>query len=295
MKVIALCNRGGWHVTDLSRAAQARGDAFAAVSWRELVGPLLDGAPTASAQQVALDDADLVLLRTMPPGTLEQIVFRMDLLNLLTERGVRVLNAPRAVEAAVDKFLCSARLRQARCPTPPTIACQRLDDAMLAFNQLGGDVVCKPLFGSEGFGIQRLTDPALAQRAFALLERMGSVIYLQRYVDHGGCDLRLFVLGGQVIAAMRRTAGGDDWRTNIACGGSGEAMTPDAAVAALAVDSAAACGAWVAGVDIALDRAGQPWVLEVNAVPGWRELARVTRIDIAAAVLAAADRVAAER
>ena len=88
----------------------------------------------------------------MPAGSLEQVVFRMDILH---SAKVPVLNPPRAVETCVDKFLTSARLAAAGLPTPETTACQTADDALAAFAELGGDVVVKPLFGAEGRGIAR--------------------------------------------------------------------------------------------------------------------------------------------
>ena len=77
-----------------------------------------------------LDGYDGVLVRTMPPGSLEQVVFRMDLLHTLQARGVRVLNPPRAVETCVDKYLATARLAAAGLPVPPTVACQHADAAL---------------------------------------------------------------------------------------------------------------------------------------------------------------------
>src|SRR5207237_8590401 len=157
----------------------------------------------------SLSDYDGVLVRTMPPGSLEQVVFRMDVLHRLEKRGVRVLNPPLAVEACVDKYVTTARLEAAGLPVPTTIVCQHADAALEAFTALGGDVVVKPLFGSEGRGMIRLTDPDLAWRTFRTLERLQCVLYVQQFIAHPGWDLRAFVIGGQVIAAMRRRAGSD--------------------------------------------------------------------------------------
>src|SRR5688500_10962254 len=125
MRIATLTAGKGWHVRDLARAAAARGDELTPCDWRDLAGGVGAGTPVASARGVALEGADLVLLRTMPPGSLEQIVFRMDLVQRLAAGGARVLNPPRAIEAAVDKYLALARLEAAGVPVPPTIACQR--------------------------------------------------------------------------------------------------------------------------------------------------------------------------
>lgn len=273
----------GWHVKDLARAAMARGHHFDLCAWQRLVGRVEPAGPVACDGQVVLDEADVVLLRTVPPGSLEQIVFRMDLVQRLEAAGVVVINPPRAVEVAVDKYLALTRMQQAGIPVPPTAACQRAEDAIAAFDRFGGDVVVKPIFGSEGFGMARVCDPALAERVFTTLQRMGSVIYVQQYIEHGGCDARLFVLDGRVVAAMHRS--GNDFRTNIAQGGVARAVQPDPRTCDLALRAAAACDVAIGGVDIVTDRNGQPYVLEVNAVPGWRALSRVAEIDIAAQII----------
>jgi ribosomal protein S6--L-glutamate ligase len=273
MRIALLSAGDGWHVRDLRRAAAELGHDAVAVDFRRVTAGV--GAPD------SLAGFDAVVVRTMPPGSLEQVVFRMDVLHRLQARGVRVLNPPAAVEACVDKYLASARLAAAGLRVPPTIVCQHADAALEAFTALGGDVVVKPLFGSEGRGMVRVADPELAWRTFRTLERLQAVLYLQQFVAHPGWDLRVFVVGGRALAAMRRRAKGD-WRTNVAQGGTAEAVTPTDAEELLAVRAAAALGAPVAGVDLLPGPAGEWYVIEVNAVPGWRALAPVTGIDVAA-------------
>lgn len=219
----------------------------------------------------------------MPAGSLEQVVFRMDVLHAAAGAGVRVLNPPRALETCVDKYLTSVRLAAAGLPTPPTHAAQRADDALQAFARLGGDVVLKPVFGSEGRGLQRISDPDLAWRTFRVLQNSGQLIYQQQFVPHPGYDYRLLVVGGRVHAAMRRH--GTDWRTNVARGGRADPLRPGDELAALAVRAAAAVGCPVAGVDLLPGPRGEVYVIEVNAVPGWKALSAVCGLDIAAEVL----------
>jgi ribosomal protein S6--L-glutamate ligase len=273
MKIALLGGTDGWHVRDLQRAAALQGHQAVAVDFRRIT------AAVASTND-SLSDFDAVIVRTMPPGSLEQVVFRMDALQRLQARGVPVLNPPLALEACVDKYLATARLEAAGLPVPPTVVCQHADAALEAFAALGGDVVVKPLFGSEGRGMVRLTDPDIAWRTFRTLERLQCVLYLQRFIDHPGHDLRIFVLGGRVLTAMRRHARGG-WRTNVAQGGRGELVEATTEQRRLALAAAAA----VAGVDLLPARSGGWYVLEVNAVPGWRALAPVTGIDVAAEVV----------
>jgi ribosomal protein S6--L-glutamate ligase len=277
MRIAILSAGSGWHVKDLQRAAVLLNHEAVAVDFRRLHhGVAIVADPLAGFEAV--------LVRTMPPGSLEQVVFRMDLLHRLQAGGVRVLNPPRPVEICVDKYLTTARLAEAGLPVPATIVCQHADAAMDAFAALGGDVVVKPVFGSEGRGMVRLQDKDLAWRTFTTLERLQSVLYLQRYINHPGWDLRGLVLGGRVVAAMRRRSNGG-WRTNVAQGATGEMVQLSCAEESLAVRAAAAVGAPLAGVDLLPGPDGTCYVLEVNAVPGWRALAPVTGIDLAREIL----------
>ena len=120
--------------------------------------------PPPASNLLAMDG---VLVRMMPPGSLEQVVFRMDALHRIAAAGIPVLNPPRAVEAAVDKYLTLSMLDRAGIPVPPTWAGESATEALEAFAALGGDVVVKPLFGSEGRGLMRISDPELAWRTLS--------------------------------------------------------------------------------------------------------------------------------
>jgi len=277
MRIALLSGSDGWHIRDLQRAATLANHEAVAVDFRRVVAAVGGAADS-------LASFDAILVRTMPPGSLEQVVFRMDVLHRLQARGVPVLNPPLALETCVDKYLASARLEAAGLRVPPTIVCQHADAALEAFSSLGGDVIVKPLFGSEGRGMVRVSDPELAWRTFRTLERTQRVLYLQLFIAHPGWDLRIFVLGGRVLCAMRRYAR-DDWRTNIAQGGRGEHVRLTAAQEELALHAAAVVGAPAAGVDLLPGPEGEWYVLEVNAVPGWRALAPVTEVDVAAALI----------
>jgi RimK family alpha-L-glutamate ligase len=271
-----------WYLRDLARAAGGQHE-IVQVPFGEMVGRISNPLRTAIAAGQDLCEFDAVLVRTMPPGSLEQVVFRMDCLGRYEAAGGVVINPARAVEAAVDKFLTSAKLAEAGLLTPRTICCQTADDAMAAFAELGGDVVLKPLFGSEGRGITRLNDEALALRAFKMLAQLGAVLYLQEFIEHEGADLRLLVIGERILGMRRRNP--LDWRTNVSRGAKAEAFTPTDELVVMARSAAAAVSAPLAGVDILPGRDGRLYTIEVNAVPGWQGLSRATGIDVAALVL----------
>jgi ribosomal protein S6--L-glutamate ligase len=226
---------------------------------------------------------DAVLVRTMPPASLEQVVMRMDVLGRLEAAGQLVINSARAIEAAVDKYLASAKLQAAGLLTPQTVVCQSVEAAMTAFELLGGDVVVKPLFGGEGRGIARLNDAAIAQRTFSLLTGLGAVLYVQRFIPHDGYDVRVLVIGERMWAMRRRNP--LDWRTNVSRGATAEPAELLPEWAKIARKAADAIGADVAGIDLLPGRDGRLYAIEVNAVPGWQALARVCELDVAQHVL----------
>ena len=292
MHIAVLGNAGSWYVADLQRAAAARGDRCSRIDYQAVVAAVSPEQNGIASDELLLDGCDAILVRTMPPGSLEQVVFRMDCLLMLESRGVTVLNPPRAVECAVDKYLCTARLAAAGLPVPETAVCESSDAALHAFARLGGDVVVKPIFGSEGRGILRVSDPDLALRTFRTLERLQAVLYLQRFVPHAGFDVRVLVLDGRVIGGMRRS-NPHDFRTNVAR--QAQALPHDVTdlEADLARRSTSAVGARFAGVDLLYGGDGACLVIEVNAVPGWRAFQRVTGIDVADRLLDALHETAA--
>jgi RimK family alpha-L-glutamate ligase len=243
----------------------------------------LDGDVAIGSRDVALDGCDAVIVRGIPRGSLEQVIFRVDALHALEARGVTCVNGPRAIERTVDKFLASALLARAGVPTPRTIACERLDDALEAFEELGGDVIVKPLFGSMGAGMTRVDDADVAYRVFHALELERAVYYLQEALAHDGRDLRALVVGGRVLAGIERIGSG--WRANLARGARARPTQLSAEQERLCQQAAQALGVDYAGVDLLRAADGREYVLELNGIPGWRGLQEATGADVAAALV----------
>ena len=281
MKIAILGSRGGWHEAQLERALLARGATPILVPVTGLTARL-GGAPRLAVHGQPLDDCGAVIVRAIPGGSLEQVIFRVDALHRLTRLGVPVINSPRCIERSVDKYFTSALLEDAGLPTPRTLVSERFDDAMAGFHELGGDVVIKPLFGAEGRGIVRVTDADLAYRTFRALELSRAVFYLQEYVPHGGRDIRAFVVGGRVVAAMTRRSPG--WKTNLAQGARAERLDLPPFLAEVSRRAAGVLEADYAGVDLLQGEDGRLFVLEVNGIPGWQGLQRTTEVDIAGTV-----------
>jgi len=283
-----------WHSRRLLEAFAARGHETVAIPATRLESEIdEDGAARVLGPDgVALDELDLLLVRGLPRGSLEQVIFRMDALHLLAEQhAVRCVNTPRALERTIDKSWAGALLAAAGVPTPPTIVCERRESALRAFERLGGDVVVKPLFGAMGAGIARVHDPDVAHRVFGALELERAVYYLQRTIAGAGRrDLRVLVVAGEVAGAMERVS--ESWRANVARGARPRAVTLTDSERATALAAAAAVGADVAGVDLLLGPDSEITVPEVNGIPGWQALQSVCAVDLTERVVAGCEALA---
>ena len=229
--------------------------------------------------QRALPDAAFV--RGVPGGSLEEVVLYLDFLHALKVMNIPVYNDGYAIERSVDKGMTSFLLHNAGLPTPLTWVLRNREDALsIAEIELkkGNLLISKPLFGSQGEGIRRIekmTD------LFWLTNSHG-VYYLQRFVHCSGVgfsDNRVFVINGQVVAAMRRR--GKSWLNNVARGASCERIDVNLEMAELAVKAVAALAMDYAGVDIIQDKDGHYTVIEVNSIPAWKGLESVCDTSIA--------------
>ncbi len=282
MRVAILSATTGWHTDELCEALRTHGQDSNVVPYEGLVAAMgrTDRRSTLSSEAASLLDADAVLARIIPHGSLEQIIYRVNALHWIEARGIAVMNSPRAIERSVDKFYTTALLEEAGLRVPETIVCERPDEALAAVRTMG-DVIFKPLFGSMGRGMVRVSDPDTAYRVSRAFEELRAVFYVQRTIDHGGRDIRAFVIGGRVVGAIERLAPAGDWRTNVARGGIARPLDLPAAWKAIAVRAAEAVGADYAGVDLLPSSDGQLYVLEVNGIPGWQGLQQATDIPIA--------------
>ncbi|HEX6104209.1 MAG TPA: RimK family alpha-L-glutamate ligase [Gemmatimonadales bacterium] len=281
MHLVILAAREGWHTRTLTRALEERGHTGVIVPYEGLVASV-GGRPELRSGAAVLDRADAVLTRIIPSGSLEQIVFRVNALHGLEDRGVRVVNSAGTIERTVDKFWTSSLLEQCGLPTPETVVCESFEEAMQAYRRMG-DVVVKPLFGSMGLGMVRVTEEELAWRVFRAIEEIRGVYYLQRTVAHEGRDIRVLVVGGRVLGAIERRS--RSWRTNLARGGTARAIDIQPEWSVLALRAAAAVGAEYAGVDLLPEGGDAVYVLEVNGIPGWEGFQRATGTDVAGALV----------
>ncbi|MEM4700035.1 MAG: RimK family alpha-L-glutamate ligase [Candidatus Nezhaarchaeales archaeon] len=236
----------------------------------------------ASSRDLSLDTLDAIIVRPIGPGSLDECLFRIDLLHTLSRAGLLVVNSPSAIERCIDKYFTLAFLSEHGIRVPRTVVTESVEEALSAFDELGGDVVCKPLFGSRGMGVTRLTDREIALRAFRALAFAHHVIYIQEFIPHGTRDIRAFVVGDEVVASMYREA--TSWKTNIAQGARPLAFKPSEELAELAIKAVKLMGCEVAGVDFLESNDGY-CLTEINSQPGWRGLQSVTKVNIADVII----------
>jgi RimK family alpha-L-glutamate ligase len=271
-------NRDSWGSTQIREALAKRNIRHIFFSFPQLIvrvgyKPYLNVGNTG-----ILEELDALLIRPIGRGSLEEIVFRMDVLYRLQRLGLCVINPPEAIEHCVDKYDLLAILEENGVPVPRTAVTESVDEALEAFNELGGDIVVKPIFGSRGIGSTRVKDSEIASTIFRAITFYHGVIYIQEFVHHGFSDIRAFVVGDRVVAAMRRVA--DSWKTNYSQGARPEQIRLDKTMDDMAVKSARLIECKIAGVDI-LESPRGPLIVEVNSQPGWRGLQSVTRVNIA--------------
>ena len=271
-------NEDGWCSTQLREALKRRNITYLCFSFPQLVARVKYTPEAAVGETDVLRDLRALITRPIGRGSLEEIIFRMDILHRLERLGMLIINPPLAIERSVDKYCALALLEEHGLPVSRTAVTESPEEALKAFHELGGDVVVKPLFGSRGVGSTRVSDPEIARRVFRAVSFYHGVLYLQEFVPHGFSDVRAFVIDDRVVASMHRVA--ETWKTNVSLGAKPVPCKLDEELQNLAVEAAGVIGCRVAGVDILESPEGSV-IVELNSQPGWRGLQSVTEINIA--------------
>lgn len=184
----------------------------------------------------------------------------------LASAGVEVVNSAEATDLCGDKWRTTVALQAAGLPTPRTALALTPQATLTALEAIGYPAMIKPLVGSWGRLVARLSDRAAAEAVLeyvaALPGPQSHLGYVQELIDKPDRDIRVIVVGGEVLGAVYRT--GQSPRTNVALGGQTRPCPVTPAIAEFSTRAAAAVGADIAGVDLVEDRAGRLFVLEVN-------------------------------
>ncbi len=238
-----------------------------------------------------LEDEDLsemrgLIVRTIGFGTGDQITYRISLLEHFEDAGVYVMNPTYSFRRAKDKYATLTALYKAGIRVPRTYVGENLEAAIKFVDEVG-DVVIKPLIGSRGLGSIRAEHKELTYRAMKFIHQLGQVLYIQEMIPKPDRDIRAFVIGGQLVAAMYRYIPSDrpgEWRTNVHGGGRPQMAQLDAEYTECALKTAEVLRLDYTGVDIIESKEG-PYVIEANAAPSWAGLSTTTNVDIAGKIV----------
>jgi ribosomal protein S6--L-glutamate ligase len=203
------------------------------------------------------------------------------------QMGVFTLNPSVGIADSRDKLRALQILSKHDVPLPKTVFVRKKREILRAIEEIGGvPVVIKLLEGTQGMGVVLAQDLNTAQAIIELLQVAKQNILVQRFVAEAkGRDIRAFVIGDRVIAAMRRVAGNhDEFRANIHQGGRAEKIELSPETCALAVKSAHLLGLRVAGVDLLEGNKG-PLVIEVNSSPGLEGIEKASGVDVAEEII----------
>jgi len=270
-------NENGWCSTQLRQAIEKHGITPVCFTFSQLVARIKSKPEASVGETNILSDLSALIIRPIGRGSLEEVIFRMDLLHRLQRLGMLIVNPPLSIERSVDKYCALALLEENGLSVPKTVATESHEEALKAFHELGGDIVMKPLFGSRGIGSTRISDPEIAARIFRTVSFYHGVLYIQEFIPHGFSDVRAFVIGDHVVAAMHRVA--ESWKTNVSLGAKPIPLKLDRETEDLAVKATRVIGCKVAGVDI-LESSHGPVIVELNSQPGWRGLQSVAPVNI---------------
>ena len=290
-RIAIMTDEVGWHTRQLQAALRERGAVGRCV---DLADCRIDTGAAWHGLAIpgfGRELPDAVLVRGIAGGSFEQVTKRLGVLHALRELGVPVYNDARAIERSVDKSMTSVLLHAAGIPTPATWAMESAAQAqrlVMRESAAGRALVLKPLFGSQGKGLQRVGSIDGVHHPLPdLRQGYGALAYLQRFVppiSQPGFDWRVLVVGGRAVTAMRRVSA--HWVHNVAQGARCEPATLDAPLARLAEDAARALEMDYAGIDILPCGDMQTLqVIEVNGVAAWQGLQRVTAFNIARALV----------
>ncbi len=232
-----------------------------------------------------VSENDIILMRSVSHTRSEMFS------KLFEEIGLRVVNSFETIWLGNNKFISLVKLAKAGVPVPRSILAVNESKALEGFKIISNGscpVIVKPISGSWG----RMVSLVSTEREISLLVKHRlkmenpymKMIILQEYVEKPGRDIRVIVVEDRAVAAIYRHAPSGDWRTNTARGGKAEAVRIDKELEDISVRASKAIGAHYAGVDVVESRDGYT-VLEVNVVPEFKNVMRVTGVNVAGEII----------
>lgn len=266
----------------LRAAAQQRGHDVKVLNTLRFAIDLSGELPDLQYRGRQLSDYDAILPRIGASIT----YFGTAVVRQFEQMDVYTPNTANGISNARDKLRANQILSRHNIGMPATAFVRNRADVRPAIEQVGGaPVVIKLLEGTQGIGVILAPEVKVAEAIIETLHSTNQNVLIQRFVaESRGRDIRALVVGDRVVAAMRRTARGDEFRSNVHRGGAVEPVDLSADYQQAAVRSAQIMGLRVAGVDM-LEGADGPLVMEVNSSPGLQGIEAATQLDVAGAII----------
>jgi ribosomal protein S6--L-glutamate ligase len=210
--------------------------------------------------------------------------FGILLLNQLELMGVPTTLSAGGLATARNKFATMQKLRAAGLRIPESFLVASKIKAGDVIERTPPPLILKLLSGTQGVGVMKVEKVSDVGPIIDTLVELKQLILIQSYVPNPGEDVRMFVVGEQVVGAMIRRAGPTEWRSNIHLGGKGIPYRNTEAEGEMAVRAARAVGLEIAGVDMIMAKDG-PYLIEVNASPGFKGLMKATDVDVPGGII----------
>ena len=266
----------------LRAAAEDRGHTVRVLDTLQFAIDLSSSEPELQYRGKQLSDYDAILPRIGASVTF----FGTALVRQFEQMDVYTPNTANGISNSRDKLRATQILSRHDIGIPATSFVRNRGDVESAIERVGGaPVVIKLLEGTQGIGVILAPDNRVAAAVIETLQSTDHNVLLQRFVaESKGTDIRALVVGDRVVAAMRRRAQGDEFRSNVHRGGSTEQVELSSEYERTAVQAAQIMGLRVAGVDM-LEGEDGPLVMEVNSSPGLEGIETATSLDIAGAIV----------
>lgn len=285
MNIAILSNGNGNYSTKrLVEEAKKRGHQVKVIKYRDCYASIEQNSPTVSYKGVDLAGYDAIIPRIASNMTR----YGTAIVRQLEMQGIYTVSGSLAITRSRDKLRSLQLLAKAGVGIPKTVVSRNSTDIDDLLEKLGGmPVIIKLARGTHGNGVVLAETKKAAKsvlQAFYLTNEDGTNILLQEFVkESAGTDIRAFVVGGRVVASMKRQSLDDDFRSNLHKGGEGTAIKLTDEEKKMAIKAAKAMGLNVAGVDLMRSERG-PLILEVNASPGFG-IEKVTGRNVAAPII----------
>ena len=279
---ILSCSLKCYSTQRLIEAAKQRGHDADVINTKKLAIDLRERSPDLYYDQKQINDYDAVLPRIGTSIT----YFGTAVVRQFEQMDVYVANSSAGISNSRDKLRSLQIFSKHNIGIPPTTYVKDKKDVLPAIERVGGaPVVIKLIEGTQGIGVLLAETIKSAEGIIELLQSQKQNVLIQKFVaESKGKDIRAFVVGDEVVGAMRRVAQGQEFRSNVHRGGKTEMVELDEKYRETAVRAAQIMGLRVAGVDM-LEGANGPQIMEVNSSPGLEGIEKCTQLDIAGSIV----------